>query len=69
MREAIVSNNMTKIQEAQSRIEMALEAKKRSNNQLEELKAKKQKLDRFLPVPITVHILTACADICFHNFN
>ena len=44
LREAIVGNNMTKIQEAQSRIEMALEAKKRSSSQLEELKAKKQKL-------------------------
>ena len=44
LREAIVGNNMTKMQEAQSRIEMALEAKKRSSSQLEELKAKKQKL-------------------------
>ena len=36
---------MVKIQDAQSRIEMALEAKKRSSSQLEEFKAKKQKLN------------------------
>ena len=43
--EAIVCNSMTKIQEAQSHIEMALEAKKRSSSQLDEVKAKKQKLN------------------------
>ena len=42
--EVIVCNNMTKIQEAQSRIEMALKAKKKLSSQLEELKAKKQRL-------------------------
>ena len=44
LREAIICNNMTKIQEAQSPIEMPLEVKKRSSSQLEELKPKKQKL-------------------------
>ena len=51
LRETIVSNNMTKIQETQSCIEMVLEAKKISSSQLEELKSKKQKLNYFLPVP------------------
>ena len=45
LRETIVSNNMTKIQETQSCIEMVLEAKKISSSQLEELKSKKQKLN------------------------
>ena len=36
LREAIVCNNMTKIQEAQSRIEITFQGKKRSSSQLEE---------------------------------
>ena len=45
LRETIVWNNMTKIQEAQSHIEITFQGKKRSSSQLEERKAKRQKLN------------------------
>ena len=43
LRDAVTAKNMTKIKRAQSKIDMAIESRKRATNNLQKLEAKKKK--------------------------